>query len=527
MVEYGMGFRLTQEEKASVKHIMDPIEEGLILTNDYWSWDREYKEWTENGSRLANSVGVIWKLRDVDFDEARNIVKDRIIYLEQTYLRRLTDFYETHPDLPIHIKRWLEASGSVISGSHYWSSSCPRYHSQTPIDSQESSETNCSDEVDRATSLSSLSSTSYCLENESNETLETCRKARKNRSRDMTVKPEKSNNKSFDAGVVKNQSDPEYLWQSSDSTMVDGPCNYISSMPSKGVRSLLIESINIWLHVPKTRIIMIDNIVRTLHNASLILDDIEDNSILRRGKAATHTIFGHAQSINSANYMFVQAAQEARKLSNPQSMEILLQNLACLQIGQSWDIHWRHNLVCPHEKEYISMIDNKTGGMFRMLLRLMQAESDLIPIFDFDHLIVLVGRFFQIRDDYMNLCSSEYSDQKGFCEDLDEGKFCYLIVHCLQNKPEYGAQILSIFRQRPTMLNQPNPSLSREIKLHILGLLRQAGTFADVKEYLVHLEDEIELEIKKLEESTGEPNPMLRLLLAKLSVRDHIEIEAQ
>jgi geranylgeranyl pyrophosphate synthase len=73
--------------------------------------------------------------------------------------------------------------------------------------------------------------------------------------------------------------------------------------------------------------------------------------------------------------------------------------------------------------------------MFRIFSSLLQAESPLIPKFNFEPLILLLGRFFQIRDDYMNLQSTEYGNQKGFCKDLDEGKYSYPVVHLLAHKP--------------------------------------------------------------------------------------------
>lgn len=52
MVEYGMGYRLTAKQHELIKDVMEPIEEALMLTNDYWSWDREYEDWKTNGNRL-------------------------------------------------------------------------------------------------------------------------------------------------------------------------------------------------------------------------------------------------------------------------------------------------------------------------------------------------------------------------------------------------------------------------------------------------------------------------------------------
>jgi ophiobolin F synthase len=191
---------------------------------------------------------------------------------------------------------------------------------------------------------------------------------------------------------------------------------------------MLIEALNVCFQAPQNSVKAVEQLIRLLHNASLILNDIEVNSPLRRGKAATHLIFGQSQAINSTNFMLVRVVQEARKLSNSQAVDILLQELERLYLGQSWDLFWKHNLISPTEKAYINMVDSKTGGMFRMLLRLMDGESGHVAKCDVERLVqlvVLLGRFFQVRDDYMNLRSGIYAEQKGFCEDLDEGKFSY------------------------------------------------------------------------------------------------------
>ena len=292
-------------------------------------------------------------------------------------------------------------------------------------------------------------------------------------------------------------------------------------MPSKGVRSTLIDAFNYWLKVDEMTLGNVKELVSFLHNASLILDDIEDSSPKRRGLPATHALFGQSQAINSANYMFVRAVQAARQFCNPNAVEILLEELENLYLGQSWDLHWKYNLTCPSPDEYMNMIDNKTGGMFRLLLRLIQDEAgqDQLPMFN--RLTTLFGRFFQIRDDYMNLCDVSYAKQKGECEDLDEGKFSYPIVYCAANHPDFKSLISGLFRQRPassTISVQPLPS---EIKQYVVEFLNSSNTFKHCREHLAYLERLIEEEISEIEKVTRETNPVLRLLLHKLSLEEH------
>lgn len=52
------------------------------------------------------------------------------------------------------------------------------------------------------------------------------------------------------------------------------------------------------------------------------MDDVEDNSTLRRGIPVAHGIFGVAQTVNSANYVYFRALQQLTKLNNPKLITI-------------------------------------------------------------------------------------------------------------------------------------------------------------------------------------------------------------
>lgn len=105
------------------------------------------------------------------------------------------------------------------------------------------------------------------------------------------------------------------------------------------------------------------------------VDDVEDNSLLRRGIPVAHSIFGTAQTINSANYVYFGALQVLLKLGNPRAIQIYTDELCNLHRGQGMDLFWRDTLTCPSEDDYLEMVGNKTGGLFRLAVKLMQAES--------------------------------------------------------------------------------------------------------------------------------------------------------
>lgn len=164
-------------------------------------------------------------------------------------------------------------------------------------------------------------------------------------------------------------------WSAEKEKILLGPFDYLFEQPGKNLRSQLIAAFNMWLEVPMDSLEVITKVVGMLHTASLLVDDIEDSSPLRRGLPVAHNIFGTAQTINSANYVYFMALQELQKLRNPKAVAIFTDELLNLHRGQGMDLFWRDVLSCPTEDDYLEMVSNKTGGLFRLAIKLMQAES--------------------------------------------------------------------------------------------------------------------------------------------------------
>ncbi|CAJ2502687.1 Uu.00g100810.m01.CDS01 [Anthostomella pinea] len=254
-------------------------------------------------------------------------------------------------------------------------------------------------------------------------------------------------------------------WTEQKEKVLMGPYEYLFAHPGKDLRTLMVNSFNAWLHVPQESLDVITKVVGMLHTASLLVDDVEDNSVLRRGLPVTHSIFGTAQTINSANYVYFCALQELQTLKNPKAVSVYTEELLNLHRGQGMDLFWRDTLTCPTEEEYLEMVGNKCGGLFRLAIKLMQAESnsriDCVP------LVNLLGIIFQIQDDYRNLSSPEYGENKGLCEDLTEGKFSFLIIHSIRSNPA-NLQLLNILKQKTS---------DDEVKRYAVKYMEGTGSF--------------------------------------------------
>lgn len=254
------------------------------------------------------------------------------------------------------------------------------------------------------------------------------------------------------------------------------------------------------------------------------LDDIEDGSPLRRGKPSTHNVYGTAQTINSATYQYTEATGLAAELSNPACLRIFIEEMQQLYVGQSYDLYWTHNILCPSVSEYLKMVDMKTGGLFRMLTRLMVAESpisDKMSVSDnaLNQLSCLIGRFFQIRDDYQNLASADYAKQKGFAEDLDEGKFSFTLIHCfrtVESEPKFAGDAMQL--RAFLMKRRLEGKLSNEAKREVVAIMKKTKSLEYTLGVLRELHGELQKEVGSLEAKFGEENFSLRVMLEMLKV---------
>lgn len=175
--------------------------------------------------------------------------------------------------------------------------------------------------------------------------------------------------------------------------------------------------------------------------------------------------------------MYFLALQEVQKLDNPSAINIYVSELLNLHRGQGMDLFWRDTLTCPSEEEYLEMVGNKTGGLFRLAVKLMQAESDTGK--DCVNLVNVLGLIFQICDDYLNLSNTTYTSNKGMCEDLTEGKFSFPIIHSIRADPN-SHQLINILKQK---------TKDEEVKRYAIAYMEGTDSFAYTQTVVQELRD--------------------------------------
>ena len=207
---------------------------------------------------------------------------------------------------------------------------------------------------------------------------------------------------------------------------------------------------------------------------------------MRRGKPVAHHIYGIPATINCANYVYFRSLQRCQALGSERAMHVYIQETLKLHQGQGLDIFWRDHWQCPTETEYLDMVENKTGGLFRLAVGLMQAFSSCS--LDFTALLNALAVYFQIRDDYINLVDDDYMANKSFCEDLTEGKFSYPLILAIR-ADERDSRLLNILKQRTTSI---------ELKKYAVEYMRETGAFERTRAKLEATVGEIQHEIERL-----------------------------
>lgn len=264
------------------------------------------------------------------------------------------------------------------------------------------------------------------------------------------------------------------------------PFTYILQIPGKMTRAKLAHAFNKYLRISPEKLALVSEIVQMLHNASLVLDDIEDSATLRRGIPVAHAIYGVPSTINAGCYAMFMALERVVSLNHMEAIKVYTEQILDLHRGQGMELYWRDNFVCPTEEEYKRMVMQKTGGLFLITIRLMQLFSDNKS--DFRKLVELISLYLQIRDDYCSLKSKEYADKKTYCEDLTEGKFSFPVIHAIRSHPE-DSQVFNILRQRTTDV---------DVKRHCVKLLEKYGSFEHTRQVLLDIDKSAREEVKKL-----------------------------
>lgn len=184
-----------------------------------------------------------------------------------------------------------------------------------------------------------------------------------------------------------------------------------------------------------------------VHEGTLMVDDVEDSSELRRKRPCTHIIFGQDIAINAGNAMyylplsvFIKNKNKVKCETMLSAYEIYFQEMINLSFGQGMDIAWHRGIANADEvteKQYMQMCAYKTGTLARMSAKMaaVLGGTDEKKVEMIGKFAESIGVAFQIQDDMMDIMCPEKIGKK-FGNDIKEGKRTLMVIHSFQKAGE-------------------------------------------------------------------------------------------
>jgi geranylgeranyl diphosphate synthase type I len=186
--------------------------------------------------------------------------------------------------------------------------------------------------------------------------------------------------------------------------------------------------------------------VELLHNFSLIHDDIEDNSPLRRGRATLWTIWGIPQTINTGDVMYTLASLALLRLQHLispdcalEAAQIFFKTCLALTQGQFLDIAYEAKSSLPMEA-YWPMVTGKTASLLAACADLGACIANTSQEIRqaYQQFGVNLGLAFQVQDDLLGIWGSEEQTGKSVASDLLSGKKSLPVLYGLQQEGPFA-----------------------------------------------------------------------------------------
>nr|WP_087038714.1 octaprenyl diphosphate synthase [Oceanisphaera profunda] len=164
-------------------------------------------------------------------------------------------------------------------------------------------------------------------------------------------------------------------------------------------------------------------IIEFIHTATLLHDDVVDESDLRRGRDTANALFGNAASVLVGDFLYTRAFQMMTELDNMKIMHILSDATNIIAEGEVLQL-MNCNDPDTTQDSYMQVIYCKTAKLFEAATRLAAVLTHQAP--DVEQAMLDYGKYlgtaFQLVDDIMDYSSDSQDMGKNVGDDLSEGK---------------------------------------------------------------------------------------------------------
>lgn len=182
-------------------------------------------------------------------------------------------------------------------------------------------------------------------------------------------------------------------------------------------------------------------VVEFIHTATLLHDDVVDESALRRGRDTANALFGNAASVLVGDFLYSRAFQMMVNVGDMRVMQVLSDATNIIAEGEVLQLMNVHDADVEIEG-YLRVIRYKTAKLFEAASRLgailgkADAETEAAMAAYGMHL----GTAFQLVDDVLDYSGDQDETGKSLGDDLAEGKPTLPLIHVIQHgSPEQAA----------------------------------------------------------------------------------------
>ena len=184
-------------------------------------------------------------------------------------------------------------------------------------------------------------------------------------------------------------------------------------------------------------------IVEFIHTATLLHDDVVDESSLRRGRKTANALFGNAASVLVGDFLYTRSFQMMVGLQNMRIMDILADATNVIAEGEVLQLLNMHDPDVSEER-YLQVIRSKTAKLFEAATSLGAhiagaSEADIEAAAEYGRCL---GTSFQLIDDVLDYSGNEADIGKNVGDDLREGKPTLPLIYLMQNGTEYQRQLV-------------------------------------------------------------------------------------
>ena len=174
-------------------------------------------------------------------------------------------------------------------------------------------------------------------------------------------------------------------------------------------------------------------VVEFIHTATLLHDDVVDDSHVRRGRATANSMFGNAAAVLVGDFLYSRAFQMMVDVQNMRIMEVLAEATNTIAEGEVMQLLHVHN-ADVNEQDYLRVIRSKTAKLFEASGRLGAILAGVPParekaLADYG---MHLGTAFQLVDDILDYSGDLAQTGKNLGDDLAEGKTTLPVIYAMR-----------------------------------------------------------------------------------------------